>query len=120
GTVAPATITFSVTKAAAVAVGVVDGAGTQVATLAPEHLVPAGPQTLSWDGAGVGDGAYSVVVTARAGAKEVSRRGSIVLDRTLAGLAATPLVSPNGDGRLDALLAGFDLARPASVLVRVL
>jgi hypothetical protein len=59
-------------------------------------------------------------VSATSGAEQVSRGLPIVVDRTLGNLSAAPaVVSPNGDGRDDALTVGFALARPATVRVQV-
>jgi hypothetical protein len=113
-------ISFTLTKSATVAVTLVDAAGAQIATVAPERLVAAGPVTVPWNGVDVADGRYRLVVSARADGRQVTRRGDVLVDRTLGALTASPAVSPNGDGRLDLLTVGFDLARDAQVAVRVL
>jgi hypothetical protein len=119
------TISFTLTTPAAVSVSLEDAAGGSLALLLPEQTLPAGPHELAWggtapDGTPLPDGAYRVVVRATAGAKQASAAAAVVVDRALARVSvATPVVSPNGDGRFDELQVSFDLARPASVRVRV-
>jgi hypothetical protein len=73
------------------------------------------------DGAPAPDGRYTVVVVARTTKGQVTKTAELVVDRTTGGLAlSAPAFSPNGDGRLDSLEIGFDLARPAQVRVRIL
>jgi len=119
-------IGFSLSAPAAVSVAVTDAAGALVVQLLAEQSLPAGPVLVKWlgtmpDGAPAPDGRYTVVVLARTKNEEVTEVVELVVDRSVGGLAlSAPAFSPNGDGRLDALEIGFDLARPAQVRVRIL
>jgi flagellar hook assembly protein FlgD len=119
-------LVFTLSQAATATVQLYDSAGNLAFTPVANQSFPAGAASVPWNGAAVDgtpfpDGRYRIVVTAQAGGKTASREGEVVLDRTLGGLALdTGVLSPNGDGRLDALGAGFELTRPASVRVRIL
>jgi flagellar hook assembly protein FlgD len=120
------TISFSLTTAANVTVEVVDDSSRTVRHLAVDRSYSTGRSKLRWAGradAGslVPDGNYTVRVTAESPGQSDTGSKRIVVDRTLGFLSTVPTpFSPNGDGRLDALVVDFTLSRAARVRVRVL
>jgi N-acetylmuramoyl-L-alanine amidase/FlgD Ig-like domain len=117
-------IGFSLTTAATARVVVLSGS-TPVRTLAAGARLGAGRAAFTWagrrdNGAPVRDGEYTVRVRAAIGVNRAAASVRLVVDRTLASLSVSPRrFSPNGDGSRDFVHVGFDLAREASVLVRV-
>ena len=116
------TVSYTTTAEALVTVSVLDSGGAAVAVLQNATTEPAGAHTLTFDGAGLPDGAYVLRIDAvDAAGKLVSASVDVVVSRMLTGATAVPSVfSPNGDGRNDVLTVRFDLASPAAVRVRVL
>jgi N-acetylmuramoyl-L-alanine amidase len=85
-------------------------------TIGPLYSAPetAGTHSFLWDGTGYPDGRYRLLVTARSGTRAVSTSTAVVLARTLSAYTVTPpVVSPNGDGRNDAITVTFNLSVPA-------
>ncbi len=120
------TVSFGLTRRASLGVRVVNAAsGTQVRTLLGPSVRPAGARSLSWNGTtGAGtpvpDGRYRIEVTAEDGVEDVARSVTVVVDRTLGGVAAAPAaISPNGDGAADGLQVDYVLTRPATVRVEI-
>jgi len=112
-------VSFRLTTPATVTATLVDAAGATVASVGT-GAKPAGEQRLSVVVDNVGDGLYTLVLRARGPTTEVTARVPFAVNRTLGYVATSePLVSPNGDGRLDTLDVGFLLTRPANVRVRV-
>ena len=115
-----AQLTFSLSIPANVTVEVVDSAGAVAATVLDRVWSRAGEHSLTVDGAGLADGAYSVVVRARtATSEEVVASSPLTVSRTLGLVSAPEVFSPNGDGRLDRLDIRFALTAPATVTVRI-
>ena len=114
-------VVYRITAAMNVTVEVVDAIGGVVATLVDRVWTPAGAHTVDVDGAGLADGTYGVVVTARTTAGgELRKTVPLTVSRTLGLVAVTPTAfSPNGDGRRDVLRVSFTLAAAADVRVRV-
>ena len=57
------------------------------------------------------DGRYLLAVTAKAGAKSVTKTAAVTVDRTLSGLRRPgSILSPNGDGLGDTTTFSFNLA----------
>jgi flagellar hook assembly protein FlgD len=119
-------ISFRVSRQATLAARVVNASsGNQVRVLLASGARPAGPFSLVWrgeDGSGslVPDGRYRIEVSAEAGVEQVDRTVTVVVDRTLGGVAAGPAVlSPNRDGAREMLRIGFELTRPAAVRVQI-
>lgn len=80
---------------------------------------PAGEHRFDFAAENFSDGAYTISLHARNGG-EVSTTVPLTVNRTLGYLGSPqPLVSPNGDGRLDTLTAGFLLGAPSDVRVRI-
>ena len=105
-----ATIGFTLGTAANVTVQVLDSGGAPLLTLLNEART-AGNNSLEWGAHVLPDGRYRVVVTAKSGTKTVTKNVDVVVDRTLAGLDATPrVISPNGDGVNDTTTLTFMLA----------
>jgi flagellar hook assembly protein FlgD len=113
-----AKVTYRLSAAAMVDVAVEDAAGTVIATVFSGQRA-AGKQELSWSPDALPDGFYTLALTATAGTKQVAVSTRFSVDRTLAATAATPAISPNGDGLLDTAAIGFTLVQPAHVEVRV-
>jgi hypothetical protein len=62
-----------------------------------------------------------MVVTAKSGTKSVTKTADVVVDRTLTGLQAMPMViSPNGDGVNDGTTLSFALAQNVPVRLDIL
>src|SRR5438445_1466149 len=61
------------------------------------------------------------MVNARRGTKTVTKTADVVVDRTLAGLQAMPMViSPNGDGVNDGTVLSFSLAQNVPVRLDIM
>jgi hypothetical protein len=114
-------VTYRLRRAALVTAEVLDSAGTVVATLFRDQRQSARVQSWLWAGDMVADGRYILVVTATGSdRKPVQARATVVVDRTLGYLSASPPVfSPNGDGKLDTTTFGFDLGASATVTLSV-
>ncbi|HEX4525325.1 MAG TPA: N-acetylmuramoyl-L-alanine amidase [Gaiellaceae bacterium] len=107
------TVTFTLGAPATVTAQVQDGNGVQVLTVLNQQRT-AGQNTFSWSAATLPDGRYELAVTAKAGAKNVTKTAALTVDRTLTGLApALAVVSPNGDGVADTVTWSFSLAGDA-------
>jgi hypothetical protein len=98
----------------------VDATGMPVAPLFLEQK-GAGSYEFRWDAAGIPDGRYGIVITARnAIGIDTTATLALIVDRTLAGYRIVPQVfSPNGDGRLDLTRFRFTLHGPARVVLTV-
>jgi hypothetical protein len=96
--------------------------GALVAELLPPTRRPAGESTVRFVPGGLADGAYTVLLQARADdGSETAASVAVLVTRTLARVAlAPPVFSPNADGRADRLEVRFRLTAAALVKVRVL
>ena len=114
------TVQYRLLAPALVTATVVDSIGVPVATLFSEQKV-AGRHSFRWDGAGVPDGRYNIVLVARSDAGiETTATVSVIVNRALVGLRVVPQVfSPNADGRWDTTKFRFGLNGPARVTVSV-
>ena len=115
------TLTYRISASANVTIEVTDAIGGVVSTLVDRVWTGAGQHTVTVDAAALADGAYSVVVTARAASgASVQKIIPLSVNRTLGLVTATPLAfSPNGDGRRDRLTLSFALTAPADVRIRI-
>jgi hypothetical protein len=112
-------VSFALGAPARVTATVLDATGALVLTVLDEQRTT-GSNSFGWGAHVLSDGRYRLVVTAKSGAKTVSRALDIVVDRTLAGLQAAPaVVSPNGDGVNDAATFSFTLSQPVFVRLDV-
>jgi hypothetical protein len=115
------TVEYRLTAPATVTATVVDAAGAPLATL---FSVPrlAGRYSFRWDGAGVPDGRYGIVISARNNVGiETIATVTVIVNRALVGLRVVPQVfSPNADGRWDTTKVRFGLNGPARVTVSIL
>ena len=115
GTGDTSTVGFTLGAAATVTAQVLDETGAPVLTILDESRI-AGPNSFQWAAHVLPDGRYRVLVTAKSGKRTVSKSADVIVDRTLTGLQATPLViSPNGDGVNDSTTLSFALAQPVPV-----
>jgi flagellar hook assembly protein FlgD len=115
GSVFPmATVAYTLSAAATVTAELVDGTGVVVATLFSQTQV-AGAQSFFFTPAGVADGNYTIRVTARDTlGRQVQASVPVAVSRALLTFSAdAKIVSPNGDGRRDAVIFRFLLAQPA-------
>ena len=114
------TVQYRLLAPATVTATVVDAAGVPLATLFSE-LKPAGRHSFRWDGAGVPDGRYNIILSARNDVGiETTATVSVIVNRALVGLRVVPQVfSPNGDGRWDTTKFRFGLNGPARIAVSV-
>ena len=103
-------------------VTVLDSAGAIVAELESRRWRRAGPRTVVFDGKGLPDGAYVVHVAANAtGGREATVDVPVTVTRTLGRVQLdTEAMTPNGDGRGDALAITVPLTVPATVTVKIL
>jgi hypothetical protein len=120
GTADSTLIRYQVREPAVVTGTLVDSLGTPLTTLFVESRTK-GSYSFRWDAAGVADGRYGVVLTARnAIGVETTATLAVIVDRTTAGFQVTPQVfSPNNDGRLDTARFSFTLDKPARVTLTV-
>jgi flagellar hook assembly protein FlgD len=113
------TIRFTLGVAAQVTARVLDAGGVTVASILNQSR-SAGDNSFTWQGHVLADGRYTLAVTAKAGAKTVTKAATLVVDRTLAGLAASaPVLSPNGDGIDDTVTFSFTLTQNVPVRLDV-
>jgi hypothetical protein len=115
-----AVIRYRLREPALVTATLVDSVGTPLTTLFVEQK-NIGSYSFSWDAAGIPDGRYGIVLTARnALGIDTTATLAIIVDRTLANFRVAPQVfSPNGDGRLDTTRFRFFLNGPARVSLAV-
>ena len=120
GSGSSAHVTFTLGQAATVTVRLLDGSGLELVTLLQERR-EAGEQSFDWAAGGFADGRYRLAIRAEAdGGKAASANLDLVVDRTLTGFAAaSPALSPNGDGVLDTATFSFALAAQVPVRVEV-
>jgi len=113
-------IRYRLRESSLVTATVVDAAGVPLTMLFMEQKGPGG-FSFRWDGTGVVDGRYGIVLSARNRIGiETTATLAVVVDRTLAGYRVAPQVfSPNGDGRLDTTRFRFTLNNPARVTLSV-
>jgi N-acetylmuramoyl-L-alanine amidase len=113
-------ISYRLREPAIVTATLVDSVGTPLTTLFVESKTK-GSYTFPWDAAGIPDGRYGIVLTARnAIGIETTATLAVIVDRTLAGFRVAPQVfSPNRDGRLDSTRFSFTLNGPARVTLTV-
>jgi flagellar hook assembly protein FlgD len=114
-------ITYKLAVRSSVTATVTDAAGAVVATLFSAQLQSARTQSFPYAAEGLGDGNYTLAVSAVA---DDGRTGSahvpFTIDRTLSGLMlSTAALTPNGDGADDTLEVDFMLSAPADVTVQV-
>lgn len=109
------TVSFTLGSASLVTAQVLDESGAPLLTLISEERT-AGNNSFEWGAHVLPDGRYRMVVTAKSGTKSVTKSAEVIVDRTLAGLQATPMViSPNGDGVNDGTTLSFALAQNVPV-----
>ncbi len=117
-----ATVSYTLGANANVAVTVLDGSGATVAELEPKQWRRAGPRTAVFDGKGLADGAYVIHVEANATAGRTATVDvPVTLTRTLGRVVLrSTAMTPNGDGRGDALSLTVPVTAPATLTVRIL
>ena len=110
-------VTYRLGRASTVTATVVDPFGDVMFTM-PQGRQTAGTHPLTWPADALADGAYSVILTATAGASQTTTTVGVSVNRTLARLAVLPAaISPNGDGIADAVTYSYSLTAPADVVV---
>ena len=114
------TVEYRLRAPATVSATVVDVAGAPLVTLFA-LAKPSGRHTFRWDGSGLPDGRYGIVLAARdAVGIETTATVSVIVNRVLVGLRVVPQVfSPNADTRWDTTKFRFGLNGPARVTVSV-
>jgi hypothetical protein len=109
------TVSFTLGTPSLVTAQVLDESGAPMLTLVNEQRT-AGNNSFEWAAHVLVDGRYRIVVTAKSGTKSITKTADVVVDRTLAGLQAMPMViSPNGDGVNDSTTLSFALAQNVPV-----
>jgi len=113
-------VRYQVREAAIVTGTLVDQFGAPITTLFVESKTK-GSYAFRWDAAGIADGRYGIVLTARnAIGIETTATLAFVVDRTTAGFQVSPQVfSPNNDGRLDTTRFSFTLDKPARATLTI-
>jgi N-acetylmuramoyl-L-alanine amidase len=113
-------VRYRLREPALVTATLVDSAGAPVTTLFIEQR-NTGSYEFRWDAAGIVDGRYGIVLTARnALGVETTATLAIIVDRTLAAFRVVPQVfSPNRDGRYDVARFRFTLNGPARVVLTI-
>ena len=113
-------VRYQLREPAIVTATLVDSVGTPVSTLFMEQK-GTGTYSFPWDAAGIVDGRYGIVLTARnALGVETTATLAVIVDRTLSGFRVVPQVlSPNGDGRNDLARFRFTLNGPARVVLTI-
>jgi hypothetical protein len=120
GTGSLSTVHFTLGTASRVTAQIVDLAGAPILSPLDEQRA-AGNNTFTWDASVLPDGRYRVVVTARIGAKSMSKSADVTIDRTLTGLQANPaVISPNGDGVNDGTTLSFVLTQSVPVRLDII
>jgi N-acetylmuramoyl-L-alanine amidase len=117
-----ATLDYRLSQGASLTVQILSPTLAVVATPLDRVWTPAGPRRITVDPATLPDGRYTVVLTAVTSVGTfVTRSVPLTVSRAL-GLVtlSAPVISPNGDGRHDALEIRFALAAPTTVRARVL
>ncbi len=114
------TVSFTLGTPAVVTAHVLDQGGAPLLSLINEQRA-AGNNSFEWGAHVLPDGRYRMVVSAKTGTKTVTKTADVVVDRTLAGLQATPMViSPNGDGVNDGTTLSFALAQNVPVRLDIM
>jgi N-acetylmuramoyl-L-alanine amidase len=114
------TVSFTLGTASLVTAQVLDEGGAPLLTLINEQRDP-GNNSFEWGAHVLPDGRYRMLVTATSGAKSVTKTAAVIVDRTLAGLQAMPMViSPNGDGVNDGTVLSFSLAQNVPVRLDIM
>jgi hypothetical protein len=115
-----ARIEYRLGAGASVTATVVDRAGAPLATLFSGRRTR-GKHSFVWKDVGVPDGRYQLRIQAvGAGGTEAAATAALTVDRTLAAFESdTNVISPNGDGELDAATMSFRLAAAAEVRLEI-
>jgi N-acetylmuramoyl-L-alanine amidase-like protein len=115
-----ATIRYTLGVPATVTATVLDADGIALGTLFSQPR-PAGAHTFRYLPEGLPDGTYTVLIAARTlDGREVAANAALSVNRTLSFVSSKPVfLSPNADGRSDALRVSFTLAAPADVTVSI-
>jgi hypothetical protein len=113
-------VRYTLAASSLVTATVVDGLGAPLVTLFSQSK-PAGKHEFRWNAAGLPDGRYGVVLSARNGVGiETAATVAVIVDRTLAAFRIVPQVfSPNRDGRYDSTRFRFVLNGPARISLAV-
>src|SRR6186997_690628 len=117
-----ATVSFTLSADANVAVTLVDASGAAVAQVEPKQWRRAGPRTVTVAANAVPDGAYVVRITANAtGGRQATLDVPLTVVRVFGRVTLDPpALTPNGDGRGDVLSISIPLAAAAELTVRIL
>ena len=115
-----AQINYFLSVSAPITMTLFNGAGQQLVTLF-SGIVSQGAQSFAWKQIGVGDGRYTITITAgSATGKRVTAKTTFYVDRTLAQPKLSfSALSPNGDGLFDATALTFRLDAAAAVRVEL-
>jgi hypothetical protein len=115
-----AQINYFLSVSAPITMTLSNAAGQQIVTLF-SGIVGQGAESFAWKQIGVGDGRYTITITANAAnGRRVTARTSFYVDRTIAQpKLSLPDFSPNGDGLFDTTALTFRLDAPATVRVEL-
>ena len=117
-----ATVSFTLSADANVAVTLVDASGAAVAQVEPKQWRRAGPRTVTVAANALPDGAYVVRITANAtGGRQATLDVPLTVVRAFGRVTLDPpALTPNGDGRGDVLSISIPVAAAAELTVRIL
>jgi hypothetical protein len=117
-----ATVSFTLSADANVAVTLLDAAGATVGQVEARRWRRAGPRTVVVSPNDLADGAYVVRIAANAtGAREATVDVPLTVVRTIGRVTLDPAaMTPNGDGRGDVLSVAVPLAAATQLTVRIL
>ena len=120
-----ATVSWQLVRQSVVRVTIIDLAGAEVAVLDPGTAREPGPFSLSWDGMANGVPVTSGHYRARlaiqpAGDRLVTADVPLDVRRGATGLTVDPVLSPNGDGRLEVSHIALTRLEPGDTVIRVL
>jgi hypothetical protein len=115
-------ISYVLGARASVTAAVLDTSGAELTSIFVDQRQSARTISFSWPPIDLPDGAYTLVVTARADDGRLrTETAGFTIDRTLSFLwLDSPLLSPNGDGVSDTLGIFFVLSAAASTTVEIL
>ena len=122
GTLDTATLSYDLSAGANVGITVADATGAVVATLQRPTWRRAGKHAAAFDGLELPDGLYELRLNASAtGGRLATSSARIAISHTLAAVSlASPVFTPNGDGKDDRFQLSYTLSQPAAVKLTIL
>ena len=122
GTLDTSTLTYDLSVNANVGITVADANGAEVATLERPTWRRAGAHRATFDGLALPDGIYELRLNATAsGGRTATSSAIVTISHTLGAVSlASPVFTPNGDGKSDLFELHYTLNQPAAVRLQIL